>query len=78
MKGMKKSGSNQLQDLLINGARLLSGLSDTLGNAASAEAASTTGSKLANMIGRFIERDEATGKNHLKRLVSGSQDYNFG
>ena len=61
-----KSGSNQLQDLLMTGARLLSGLSDALGSAASAEAGSTAESKPADMIGRFIERDEATGKKHLK------------
>jgi superfamily II DNA/RNA helicase len=61
-----KSGSNQLQDLLMTGARLLSGLSDALGSAASVKADSTTGSKPADMIGRFIERDEATGKKHLK------------
>jgi len=62
----EKLGSNQLQDLLMNGARLLSGLSDVLGSAASADADGKTGSKPADMIGRFIERDEATGKSHLK------------
>jgi superfamily II DNA/RNA helicase len=62
----EKSGSNQLQDLLMSGARLLSGLSDALGNAASADADGKSGNKPADMIGRFIERDEATGKSHLK------------
>jgi superfamily II DNA/RNA helicase len=61
-----KSGSNQLQGLLMTGARLLSGLSDALGSAASAEAGNTGDSKPADMIARFIERDEATGKKHLK------------
>lgn len=64
--GGEKSAPNQLQDLLMTGARLLSGLSDAVGRAASAEAGNTTGSKPADMIGRFIERDEATGKKHLK------------
>jgi superfamily II DNA or RNA helicase len=61
-EGCEKIVANQLQELLMNGARLLSGLSEALGSAVSAE----TGSKPADMIARFIERDEATGKNHLK------------
>lgn len=51
------SASNQLQELLMNGARLLSGLSDALGSAASADAGSKTGNKPADMIAGFIERE---------------------
>lgn len=64
--GEEKPASNQLQELLMSGARLLSGLSNALGNAASADANNKPGSKPADMIARFIERDEATGKSHLK------------
>lgn len=64
--GEEKPVANQLQDLLMSGARLLSGLSAALGSAASAETDSKTGNKPADMIGRFIERDEATGRSHLK------------
>jgi superfamily II DNA or RNA helicase len=62
----EKPVANQLQDLLMSGARLLSGLSEALGSAAASGADNKTGSKPADMIGRFIERDEATGKSHLK------------
>jgi superfamily II DNA or RNA helicase len=65
-QGGEKSASNQLQELLMSGARLLSGLSDALGSAASADANSKTGNKPADMIASFIESDDATGKNHLK------------
>lgn len=65
LHGEEKPASNQLQDLLMSGARLLSGLSDALGSAA-AGAGDNPGGKPADMIGRFIERDEATGKSHLK------------
>lgn len=61
-QGGEKSTSNQLQELLMSGARLLSGLSDALGSAAVAEA----DNRPADMIARFIERDEATGKSHIK------------
>jgi hypothetical protein len=64
--GEEKPVANQLQDLLMSGARLLSGLGEALGSIASADAGSKTGGKPADMIERFIERDEATGKNHLK------------
>lgn len=59
---VEKPVANQLQEFLMNGARLLSGLNDALGNVASAEA----GSRSADMIALFIERDEITGKKHLK------------
>jgi SNF2 family DNA or RNA helicase len=60
--GEGKPATNQLQELLMTGARLLSGLSDALGSASSAEA----GSRPADMIARFVERDESSGKSHLK------------
>jgi hypothetical protein len=64
--GEEKPVANQLQDLLMSGARLLSGLSEALGSAASADAGDKTGAKPADMMARFIERDESTGKSHLK------------
>lgn len=64
--GEEKPVSNQLQELLMTGASLLSGLSDALGSAASADAGRKTGDKPADMFSRYIERDETTGKNHLK------------
>ena len=65
-QGGEKLVSNQLQELLMGGARLLSGLSDALGSTTSVDANNKTARKPADMIARFIEQDEATGKSHLK------------
>ena len=64
--GEEKPASNQLQDLLMSGARLLSGLSDALGSAVSGDESNKNGGRPLDMIANFIQRDEATGKNYLK------------
>lgn len=65
-QGGERLVANQFQELLMGGARLLAGLSEALGSAASADANKKPGSKPADMITSFIERDESTGKTNLK------------